>query len=480
MKMEKQYDVIVIGAGPAGYVAAIRCAQLGMKTACIDNWINEEGKPTLGGTCLNAGCIPSKALLESSEYYADLMDTSVHPGINLQGIELDLKEIQHDKNKIVSELTGGIQALFRANGVSSISGQAQLQADRHIIVTSMENGKRSELLAGNIIIATGSRPIDIAAAKMDQHRIVDSQAALQFDEIPERLGVIGAGVIGLEMGSVWQRFGSEVTILEAQECFLSAADREVSALALAEYRRQGLAIHTGARVTKTHNHDTGVTVNYKESGKSLKLEVDKLIVAVGRRPHTEGLAPAEVGLLIDEGGFIHVDEHLMSNLPNVYAIGDVIPGPMLAHKGSAEGIAVAEHIAGQKRQINYTSIPSIIYTEPEIAWAGQTEEQLKQAGIKFRRGSFPFTASGRARAMRKTTGLVKILSTENNDEILGIHIIGAHASELIAEAVLAMEYRATAEDLALTIHGHPTLSEALHEAALAVNGEAIHIVNRKG
>jgi len=257
------FDVIVIGGGPGGYVAAIRCAQLGMKTACIDNWLNEEGKQTLGGTCLNAGCIPSKALLESSEYYADLMDTSVHPGINLQGIELDLKEIQHDKNKIVSELTGGIQALFRANGVASISGQAQRQTDKQIIVTSAKNDKKRDLLASNIIIATGSRPMDIAAAKMDQHRIVDSQAALQFDEIPEHLGIIGAGVIGLEMGSVWQRFGSEVTILEAQECFLPAADREVAALALAEYRRQGLTIHTGACVKKTHNNGAGVTVDYK-------------------------------------------------------------------------------------------------------------------------------------------------------------------------------------------------------------------------
>jgi dihydrolipoamide dehydrogenase len=477
--MEELYDVIVIGAGPAGYVAAIRCAQLGMKTACIDNWLDENGKPVLGGTCLNAGCIPSKALLESSEYYADCLDTSVHPGISMQGIELNLGQIQHEKNRIVRELTGGIKSLFRANGVSSISGQAQLQQDRHITVSSLDNEKTRELVASNIIIATGSRPIDITAATMSQDHIVDSQAALQFDKIPQQLGIIGAGVIGLEMGSIWQRFGSQVTILEAQESFLPAADGDIAALALAEYRRQGLTIHTGACVTKTQSHEKGVTVDYTDSGKSLQLEVDKLVVAVGRRPHTESLSPAEAGLLIDEGGFIHVDEHLMTNLPNVYAIGDVVPGPMLAHKGSAEGVAVAEFIAGKTNHINYITIPSIIYTEPEIAWTGQTEEQLKQAGIHYRSGSFPFTASGRARAMRKTTGLVKILATANNDEILGVHIIGTHASELIAEAVLAMEYKATAEDLALTIHGHPTLSEALHEAALAVNGEAIHIVNRK-
>jgi dihydrolipoamide dehydrogenase len=450
-----------------------------MKTACIDDWLNEDGKPSLGGTCLNAGCIPSKALLESSEYYADLMDASAHPGISMSNIELDIEKIQFEKNQVVSELTGGIRALFRANGVISIAGQARLQTDRHILVTSSKDKQKRELHANSIIIATGSRPIDIAAAAMDQQHIVDSQAALQFNEIPRHLGIIGAGVIGLEMGSVWQRFGSAVTILEAQECFLPAADREISALALAEYRKQGLSIHIGACVTETRNHENGVSVHYNESGKSLQLEVDKLIVAVGRRPYTEGLAPADAGLLIDEGGFIHVNEHLMTNLPDVYAIGDVIPGPMLAHKGSAEGVAVAEFIAGRINQINYKTIPSVIYTEPEIAWAGQTEEQLIQTGVKFRRGSFPFTASGRARAMRKTTGLVKILATEKNDEILGVHIIGAHASELIAEAVLAMEYKASAEDLALTIHAHPTLSEALHEAALAVNGEAIHVVNRK-
>ena len=477
--MENQYDVIVIGAGPAGYVAAIRCAQLGMKTACVDDWLDHDGNPALGGTCLNAGCIPSKALLEISEYYADLKDSSAHPGISLKGIELDLEQIQIEKSRIVGELTGGILSLFRANGITSITGRAQLHPGRHVVVTSAESKQREEFYASNIIIATGSQPIDIPAAAMDKQQIVDSQGALQFDKVPGRLGIIGAGVIGLEMGSVWQRFGSEVTILEAQDTFLPAADRDIAALALAEYRHQGLDIHIDACVTKTHSHDTGVTVKYNESGESQHLEVDKLVVAVGRRPHTEDLAPAEVGLLIDEGGFIHVNEHLMTNLPGIYAIGDVIPGPMLAHKGSAEGVAVAEHIAGHPQQVNYDTIPSIVYTEPEIAWTGQSEEKLKQAGIKYRTGSFPFTASGRARAMRKTSGMVKIVAEEKTDEILGVHIIGAHASELIAEAVLAMEYRAAAEDLALTIHGHPTLSEALHEAALAVNGEAIHIVNRK-
>ncbi|GBE07184.1 dihydrolipoyl dehydrogenase [bacterium BMS3Bbin11] len=477
--MEKHFDVIVIGAGPAGYVAAIRCAQLGMRTACVDDWLDQQGKPMLGGTCLNAGCIPSKALLESSEYYIDLLDSSVHPGISIKDITLDLNQVQVEKNRIVSELTGGIDSLFKANRITSFAGRAQLLPDRQVIITLKNSKTSKKLSASNIIIATGSRPIDIPAAKMDRVLIVDSQSALNFDQAPERLGIIGAGVIGLEMGSIWRRFGSEVTILEAQDNFLPATDRDIAALAQAAYKAQGLDIKFGACVTASEVHDKSVTVSFTEAGKSHVVEVDKLIVAVGRRPYTEGLAPAETGLLVDEGGFIHVNEHLMSNLPNVYAVGDVVPGPMLAHKGSAEGIAVAERIVGNIGHVNYSTIPSIIYTEPEIAWAGQTEDNLKKAGINTRSGSFPFTASGRARAMHKTSGMVKIITEEKTDEILGVHIIGAHASELIAEAVLAMEYRATAEDLALTIHGHPTLSEAVHEAALAVNGEAIHIVNRR-
>ncbi len=477
--METKFDVIVIGAGPAGYVAAIRCAQLGMKTACIDDWLNQQGKPALGGTCLNAGCIPSKALLESSEYYIDLLDSSVHPGISMKDIALDLVQIQAEKNRVVSELTGGIESLFKANGITSFAGRAQLLANRQIIITQKNSKTSKKLSASNIIIATGSRPIDIPAARIDGKMIVDSQSALNFDQVPNRLGIIGAGVIGLEMGSVWQRFGSNVTILEALDSFLPAADRDIAALAQVAYRTQGLEIKIGACVTASQTHNKSVTVSFTEADESHVLEVDKLIVAVGRRPYTEGLAPAETGLLVDEGGFIHVNEHLMTNLPNVYAVGDVVPGPMLAHKGSAEGIAVAEHIAGNIGRVNYSTIPSIIYTEPEIAWAGQTEDSLKKSGINTRSGSFPFSASGRARAMGKTSGMVKIITEEKTDEILGVYIIGAHASELIAEAVLAMEYRATAEDLALTIHGHPTLSETVHEAALAVNGEAIHIVNRK-
>jgi dihydrolipoamide dehydrogenase len=477
--MDDKFDVVVIGAGPAGYVAAIRCAQLGMKVACIDDWLDESGSPSPGGTCLNAGCIPSKVLLELSEDYAYMCDAAAHPGIMAADITLDIAKIQQDKQAVVSQLTSGVSTLLRANGVAAIPGQGSLLADKKIKLTTGDGKGEKIYMADNIIIATGSRPIDIPAARIDGNRIVDSQGALEFETVPARLGIIGAGVIGLEMGSVWSRFGAEVMLLEAQETFLPAADKDIAALALAEYKRQGLDIHTSACVTATEVTQDGVAVSYTESGDTKQLVVDRLVVAVGRRPYTDSLDPAESSLLIDEGGFIHVDENCLTNLPGVYAIGDVVQGPMLAHKGSAEGVAVAEHIAGKHSQVNYGTIPSIIYTEPEIAWTGQTEEKLKLSGVEYKTGSFPFSASGRARAMRKTSGMVKILSDQSNDEILGIHIIGAHASELIAEGVLAMEYRATAEDLAMTIHGHPTLAEAVHEAALAVNGEAIHKVNRK-
>jgi dihydrolipoamide dehydrogenase len=477
--MSTNFDVIVIGAGPAGYVAAIRCAQLGLNTACIDDWLDNDGNVALGGTCLNAGCIPSKALLEISENYVQICDEAHHPGIKISGVQLDIAGIQSEKRKIVRQLTSGISALFRANGVTAISGTAQLQKDRNITVLEKSSGEQSEYSAAHIIIASGSRPVDIPAASIDGDRIVDSQKALEFDHAPECLGIIGAGVIGLEMGSVWNRFGSEVTLLEAQDSFLPAADRDIAALALAEYQKQGLTIHTGAMVTDTQTSDESVSVSYTLDGESCQLDFDRLIVAVGRRPYTESLLPAETGLLIDEGGFIHVDANRMTNLPGVYAVGDVVNGPMLAHKGMAEGAAVAEHIAGEHSTVNYDTIPSVIYTEPEIAWTGMTEEKLRLAGTPYRTGSFPFSASGRARAMQQTSGMVKILADDDNDEILGVHIIGTRASELIAEAVLAMEYRASAEDLAMTIHAHPTLSEALHEAALAVNGEAIHIVNKR-
>ena len=474
-----QYDVIIIGAGPAGYVCAIRCAQLGLKTACVDEWLDTEDRPVLGGTCLNAGCIPSKALLESSEYYASLKQADSHAGIGLTGLTLDLAAVQADKQRIVSELTGGIATLFKANGVEWVAGRAVLHPDRKVHVRPHGGKEEIVLAALHVVIATGSRPVDIPAAAQDGRLIVDSAGALSFDTIPERLGIIGAGVIGLEMGSVWSRFGSKVTLLEAQDRFLPPADRDIAAIALKEFNRQGLDIQLSARVTGSTIEDDRVQVAYVHDDEEHEIDFDRLVVAVGRRPNSEGITAPELELALEQGGFIHVDERWETCIPGVHAIGDVIEGPMLAHKGSAEGVAVAELIAGQQASVNYDTIPGVVYTHPELAWAGRNEETLRSAGIPFRSGRFPFAASGRARAMGRTTGMVKILAHAETDEILGVHIIGEHASELIAEAVLAMEYKASSEDLALTIHAHPTLSEALHEAALAVNNEAIHIANKR-
>ena len=476
--MTNHYDAIIIGAGPAGYVCAIRCAQLGLKTACVDDWLNDNQQPVLGGTCLNAGCIPSKALLESSDRYAGLKSNNLHPGITLQGIELDMGAVQTDKQRIVSELTGGIASLFKTNGVEWIAGRAVLHPDRQLHVSHTDTDKSSVLSAEHVIIATGSRPIDIPAARLDDELIVDSAGILAMDSVPERLGIIGAGVIGLEMGSVWNRFGSQVTLLETQELFLPPVDRDISAIALAEFRNQGLDIRLGTRVTDSSSNEQTVTVVIDKDEEEQNLEFDKLVVAVGRAPCSNNITAPEVDLAIEQGGCIHVDENFETNVPGVYAIGDVIRGPMLAHKGSAEGIAVAEILAGQHGEVNYDSIPGVIYTEPELAWTGKSEQELRHADIPFRCGRFPFNASGRARAMGKTSGMVKILAHQESDEILGVHIVGENASELIAEAVLAMEFKASSEDLAMTIHAHPTLSEALHEAALAVNGDAIHIANQ--
>ena len=477
--MSADYDVIVIGAGPAGYVCAIRCAQLGLKTACIDDWLDDDKQPVLGGTCLNAGCIPSKALLESSEHYASLTGPDTHPGISLQGLSLDLDAVQQDKHRIVRELTGGIDILFASNGVERVNGRATLHPDRHVHVSPHEGDDDLVYTADHVVIASGSRPMDIPAARIDGHLVVDSTGALNFDQVPQRLGIIGAGVIGVEMGSVWNRFGSEVTLLEAQDMFLPPVDRDIAAIALAEFRKQGLDIRLQARVIESATQDNMVRVTFTHDDEHQEMEFDRLIVAVGRSPCSESLTSPEVELALEQGGSIHVDEHWETSVPGVYAIGDVIDGPMLAHKGSAEGTAVAEIIAGQHAEVNYASIPGVIYTEPELAWTGSSEQDLRNAGTPYHVGRFPFSASGRARAMGKTAGLVKLLAHRDTDEILGVHIVGENASELIAEAVIAMEYKATSEDLALTIHAHPTLSEALHEAALAVSGQAIHVANRR-
>ena len=479
--MSKSFDVIVIGAGPGGYVAAIRCAQLGLKTACIDNWLDEQNKPSAGGTCLNVGCIPSKALLHSSELYAQAETELAQHGIATASLSLDLATMMKRKKKVVRELTGGVETLLKANGVERIYGTAKLLADRKVRL--VDDGKKTVYSAENIIIASGSSSIELANAPLHENRVVDSSGALAFTEVPRRLGIIGAGVIGLELGSVWRRLGAEVVMLEAQESFLPMVDQQIAREAQREFKKQGLDIRLDARLLGTEITGKGaaqqVRVNYQDKAGEQQAVFDQLIVAVGRRPNTDHIFDVEADLLLDERGFIHVNEKCETSQPGVYAIGDVVRGPMLAHKASEEGVMVAELIAGHQAEINYDLIPAVIYTCPEVAWVGKTEQQLKAAGEKYISGSFPFAANGRARAQGETVGQVKILSHADTDRVLGVHIIGPHASELIAQAVIAMQLQASAEDLALTVFAHPTLSEALHEAALAVDNRAIHIA-RKG
>lgn len=476
--MAKRYDLIVIGAGPAGYVAAIRAAQLGMRTACVDNWVNPDGGPALGGTCLNAGCIPSKALLEVSELYDKTRHEYADYGIKARGVELDLAAMMARKDRIVAELTGGVETLFRTNGVTWVKGRGRLLPRQQVEVTG-EDGKREVLESDNVILAAGSRPVEITAAPLQDDLIVDSTGALAFDSVPGRLGVIGAGVIGLELGSVWQRLGSEVVLLEAQDQFLSMCDGQIAREALRHFTRQGLDIRLGARVRSCPVKRGKVEIGYQDKDGDHTEKVDKLIVAVGRQPNTEGLFAGETGLLLDEWGYVHVDEQCRSNLPGVYAIGDLVRGPMLAHKGAEEGIMVAETIAGRAAQVNYEAIPSVIYTRPEVAWVGATEQSLKAAGQPYRSGTFPFAANGRARALGESAGMVKVLADAQTDRILGVHMLGTHCCELLAEAVIAMEFGASSEDIAMTMFAHPTLSEALHEAAQAVTGQAIHTARPK-
>ncbi len=476
--MAKTYDVVVIGGGPAGYVAAIRCAQLGLETACVEKWINFKGEPALGGTCLNVGCIPSKTLLESSEHYHRLREGLDAHGIRVEGVRLDLDQMMARKEDIVLQLTNGISALFKANGVEWLQGHGKLLAGRQVEITRRD-GSVDAVNADSVIIATGSKPIDIGAAPVDNAEglIVDSTGALDFRKVPETLGVIGAGVIGLELGSVWNRMGAKVVMLEAVEDFLALADQQIARDALRQFKKLGLDIRLGTRVTATRKVGNGVEVSFKDQAGEHQITVEKLLVSVGRRPNTDNVAAPESGLLFDERGYIHVDDKCEANLPGVYAIGDVVRGPMLAHKGSEEGIMVAENIAGQHGHLNYDAIPWVIYTNPEIAWVGRTEQALKAGGIPYKVGSFPFSANGRAKAMDAATGMVKILAHAETDALLGCHIIGPFASELVQEAVLAMEFHASSEDLARTIHGHPTLYEAMHEAALAVHGRALHKIN---
>ncbi len=477
--MLNQFDVVVIGAGPAGYVCAIRAAQLGLKTACIEQWADDKGKPTLGGTCLNVGCIPSKTLLDSSQKYVEAQrDFSVH-GIKHDGVSIDVPAMMGRKDNIVKTLTTGVAGLFKANGVTLLQGAGKVLKGKKVELTRAD-GSVEVVGAEHTVIATGSRPIEIPPTPLTDDLIVDSTGALAFQSVPKRLGVIGGGVIGLELGSVWGRLGSEVVVLEAMESFIAAADQQIARESRKILENQGLDIRLGARVTASEVKGKEVEVTYVDiDSTEHKVTFDKLIVAVGRRPYTENLFAADSGIEMDERGFIHVDDHCNTSVPGVYAIGDVVRGPMLAHKGSEEGVVVAERIAGQKAQVNYDLIPSVIYTHPEIAWIGKTEEEVKALGDEYKVGTFPFAASGRALAANEGHGMVKVISDKATDRILGVHIVGPSAADLVQQAVIAMEFAASTEDLALTIFSHPTLSEALHEAVLAVDNHAIHIANRR-
>ena len=474
--MADHFDVIVIGGGPAGYHAAIRAAQLGLKTACIDAWVGADGKAALGGTCLNVGCIPSKALLDSSKQFHNLTHSFKDHGISAANPSIDVKAMVGRKAKIVKQFTGGVALLFRGNKITSYLGTGKLLKDRQVEVTAPDGAKQT-LSATNVIIATGSVPIELPFAKFDGKLIVDNAGALDFDAVPKRLGVIGAGVIGLELGSVWRRLGAEVTVLEALPDFLGVADRDVAKVAAREFAKQGLDIKLGAKVSKAESKGDTVEVTYADAKGEQKITVDKLLVAVGRRAYTQGVIGEGTGVKVDQRGRIEVDDHCWTGVEGVWAVGDCVRGAMLAHKGFEEGMAVAELIAGKAGHVNYDTIPWVIYTEPEFAWAGKTEEELKAAKVPYKTGSFPFAAVGRAVAMNETAGQVKVIAHAETDRILGVHMVGPGVSELIAEAVVAMEFHGSAEDLARIVHAHPTLSEAVHEAALAVDKRAIHKAN---
>jgi dihydrolipoyl dehydrogenase len=473
---DKNFDVVVIGGGPAGYPAALRAAQLGLSAACIDDYKNEEGARLFGGTCLNVGCIPSKALLESSELYHRAHTEFQLHGIHVAGVGIDVEAMQARKRGIVKQLTSGIEAMFKAGGVTGFKGRGKLLAGNRVEVTT-EAGVET-LAAQHVVLATGSAPIELPMAKFDGKRIVDSTGALAFNNVPKRLGVIGAGVIGLELGSVWKRLGSEVVILEALETFLPMVDQQIAKDALRHLKKQELDIRLGAKVTGAAVEGNAVKVRYEMGGAAQDLTLDALVVAVGRKPVTAGLFAPDVKVPLDKRGFIEVDEHCRTTVPNVWAVGDVVRGPMLAHKGMEEGVMVAELIAGHVAEMNYRTIPSVIYTAPEIAWVGKTEEEVKASGRPYKVGTFSFAANGRAKGMQQTAGLVKLIADKEHDDVLGVHIVGPVAGELIAEAVLAMEFSASAEDIQRTIHAHPTLSEALHEASLSADKRAIHGINR--
>ena len=476
--MADKYDVIVIGGGPGGYVAAIRAAQLGMNVACIEKRINKQGKPALGGTCLNVGCIPSKALLDSSWKYHEAASTLADHGIQVSKPKLDLGTMHKRKDEVVSQLTGGVASLFKANKVTWLQGSGKLMASKQVEFTPLE-GEVQTLEADNVILASGSVPIDIPVAPVDNELIVDSTGALEFDQVPKRLGVIGAGVIGLELGSVWSRLGAEVVLLEAVETFLPVVDRQIAKDAFKYFAKQGLDMRLGARVTGTEVKGKKVAVSYTDGEGDHSETFDRVIVAVGRRPYTENLLSADSGVTLDERSFIYVNGQCRTDVPGVYAIGDLVRGPALAHKAIEEGVMVADVIAGEPTQVNYDCIPGVIYTHPEIAWVGKTEEEVKNSGEPYKTGVVPFAANGRALAAGESQGMVKFVADEKTDRLLGMHVFGPQASELLQQGVIAMEFGASMEDLQLMVFSHPSLSEAVHEAALATDYKAIHVAQRR-
>ena len=478
--MSKQFDVIVIGGGPGGYIAAIRAAQLGFQVACIDEWKNSKGGPAPGGTCTNVGCIPSKALLQSSEHFEQAGHHFADHGIGLKDLTIDIAKMHARKDTVITQNNDGVLYLFKKNKITFFHGRGSFVAAKdgvyEINVALAAKDAAAEMILGkHIIVATGSNARALAGAPFDEDNILSNDGALKIPAVPKKLGVIGAGVIGLEMGSVWRRLGSDVTILEGLPTFLGAVDEQIAKEAKKAFDKQGLKIELGVKVGEIKNSKIGVSIAYTNAkDEAVSLDVDKLIISVGRTANTIGLGADAIGLKLDDRGMVVVDDHCKTNLPNVWAVGDVVRGPMLAHKAEEEGVAVAERIAGQHGHVNFNTVPWVIYTAPEIAWVGQNEQQLKAEGRAYKTGSFPFMANGRARAMGDTTGMVKMISDAKTDEILGVHIVGPYASELIAESVVAMEFRASSEDIARICHAHPSLSEATKEAALAVDKRTLN------
>jgi dihydrolipoamide dehydrogenase len=471
-----EYDVVVIGGGPGGYVAAIKASQLGLKTACVEFDEDTSGKVKLGGTCLNVGCIPSKSLLDSSYKFQQINESFVEHGIKVTKPSYDLNKMMQRKDDIVTKLTGGVAQLFKHNKVESIHGKGKLISANEVEVTKLK-GKKEIINAKNIILATGSRPINIPSVPWNGTSVVGSSGALEFNKTPKKLAIIGAGVIGLELGSVWSRLGSHVDIYEAEKSLLPMLDDDVSRLIDREFRKQNLNINLGSFVKGSKKTKKGVSLEIEIDGKVQNQDYEKVIVAVGRRPFTENLLDEKLSLSLDEKGFVPVNQFCQTVLDNVYAVGDIVRGPMLAHKAMEEGVMVAERIAGKRMEVNYDLVPSVIYTHPEIAWVGKTEKDLKKENVEYKKGSFPFAASGRALASGDSVGFVKMLADKETDEVLGVQIFGNSASEILQQGLIGMEFSASSEDFGLTMFSHPTVSEALHEAALAVNKQAIHIGN---